>query len=104
LRAGLPKFDAGASACLGDDVVMRWADTGREEIIISRTQRLPLNLGRDIRNDAHLAQIDADLGQVIRDISDVWSLVRPKGSSPMTRSATVTDDPGNGRSQDGLLA
>jgi len=49
----------------GGDVVMRRADApGREEIIITRTQRIDRrdNLGRHIRNDADLAQIDADLG------------------------------------------
>ena len=64
----------------GGDVVMRRADApGREEIIITRTQRIDRrdNLGRGIRNDADLAQIDADLGQVIRDIIDVLVLGAP---------------------------
>src|SRR5208283_827059 len=62
---------------IGGDVVMRRADAaGREKIIVTLAQRIDRrdNLSCDIGNHARLAEIDADLAQLIGDIGDVLVL------------------------------
>ena len=66
---------------VGGDVVMRRADAaGGEEIGVARAHRVQRrdDLRLDVGNDAHLAQVDADAGQVLGDEADVLVLGPPR--------------------------
>ena len=57
----------------GDVVVGRPDAAGGEDVGVARAQRVERrdDLGLDVGHDARLAQIDADIGQILRDIADV---------------------------------
>ena len=59
---------------VGGDVVMGRPDAaGREDVVVARAQRVQRrdDLLLDIRNDARLADFDADLREIFGDIADV---------------------------------
>ena len=59
---------------VGGDVVVGRADAaGGEDVVVARAQRVERgdDLLLDVGDDARLAQIDADIGEVFGDIADV---------------------------------
>ena len=70
----------GFGDAIGRDVVVRRADAaGGEEVGVPRPERVDRfdDLALLVRHDPDLAQIDADIGQMLGDVADVLVLGAP---------------------------